>query len=140
MKNNKKTLKAVVLSLVLVAGLLLPAGASAQDESQKDRLFGLFGLFNSEEEEVGMLDLDESLPEEDGYVQYPEIGGGLFGLGTGFGSNGGLFGKGGAADATINVGITNDNFEDDAPLGSGIAILLGAALGYMALKKKEDKQ
>jgi len=51
-----------------------------------------------------------------------------------------LLQRGGAADATINVGITNDNFEDDAPLGSGIAILLGAALGYMALKKKEDKQ
>ena len=35
-------------------------------------------------------------------------------------------------------GITNDDFE--TPLGSGLVILLGAGLGYMALKRKEDKQ
>ena len=35
-------------------------------------------------------------------------------------------------------GITNDDF--GAPLGSGIAILLGTGLGYVALKKKEDRQ
>lgn len=31
-------------------------------------------------------------------------------------------------------------FQEPAPLGSGIAILIGAGLGYIALKKKEDKQ
>lgn len=37
-------------------------------------------------------------------------------------------------------GITNDSF-GETPLGSGIAILLGAGLGYVALKKrKEDEQ
>ena len=35
-------------------------------------------------------------------------------------------------------GITNDGFGSNAPLGSGIAILIGAGLGYVALKKKED--
>ena len=35
-------------------------------------------------------------------------------------------------------GITNESF--GAPLGSGIAILIGAGLGYVALKKKEDEQ
>lgn len=65
----------------------------------------------------------------------------------------GLFGRGmtsdnaeysntrGALDVTINSGaggIQNDDF--GAPLGSGIAILLGAGLGYVALKKKEDEQ
>jgi opacity protein-like surface antigen len=38
----------------------------------------------------------------------------------------------------ISGGIANDDF--GAPLGSGIAILLGAGLGYVALKKKEDEQ
>ena len=38
----------------------------------------------------------------------------------------------------IGGDITNDDF--DAPLGSGIAILIGAGLGYVALKKKEDEQ
>ena len=35
-------------------------------------------------------------------------------------------------------GIQNDDF--GAPLGSGLAILLAAGAGYVALKKKEDKQ
>ena len=43
-----------------------------------------------------------------------------------------------AVDATITGGIQNDNFQ--SPLGSGLVILLGAGLGYVALKKKEDKQ
>ena len=68
---------------------------------------------------------------------------------------GGLFGRGAAAsDYSISSseeslmrldptpitgsGIQNDDF--GAPLGSGIAILIGAGLGYVALKKKEDKQ
>ena len=63
--------------------------------------------------------------------------GGLFGLGDLFKSDG-MF-----RDAGVNIeegeeGITNDDFE--GPLGSGIAILIGAGLGYVALKKKEDKQ
>ena len=36
--------------------------------------------------------------------------------------------------------ISNDDFGSNAPLGSGIAILIGAGLGYVALKKKEDEQ
>jgi len=72
-------------------------------------------------------------------------GGGLFGLGatssdyTANSSEESLLQKGGAGDSTITGGIQNDNFED-VPLGGGIAILLGAGLGYVALKKKEDKQ
>ncbi|MBO7082395.1 MAG: hypothetical protein J6W30_00935 [Bacteroidales bacterium] len=38
----------------------------------------------------------------------------------------------------LNVGT--QPFQDPAPLGSGIAILIGAGLGYVALKKKEDEQ
>lgn len=67
----------------------------------------------------------------------------------------GLFGKGGSAadkevsslmrgDQSINsgdaTGITNYGIgeTETAPLGSGIAIMLAAGLGYAALKKKED--
>ena len=35
--------------------------------------------------------------------------------------------------------IANDDFST-APIGSGIAILNGAGLGYEAIKKKEDEQ
>ena len=41
-------------------------------------------------------------------------------------------------DIETGGGITKDGF--GAPLGSGIAILIGAGLGYVALKKKEDQQ
>lgn len=69
--------------------------------------------------------------------------------------NGGLFSRGATADnetsntrglMNINLntedGITNGSFGEDepAPLGSGLAILIGAGLGYVALKKKEDEQ
>ena len=67
---------------------------------------------------------------------------GLFGLGKSSadydysGNRDGLLGSG---ESSITSGFTNDDFEP-APIGSGIAILIGAGLGYMALKKKEDQQ
>ena len=64
--------------------------------------------------------------------------------------DGGLFCRGASADnETVNnrglmninfnteVGITNGGI-GEVPLGSGLVILLGAGLGYVALKKKED--
>ena len=74
-------------------------------------------------------------------------GGGLFGRGaTSFdyavsSSEESLMQRSGAGDATITgSGIQNGNFVEVTPLGSGIAIMLVAGLGYVALKKKEDKQ
>ena len=68
--------------------------------------------------------------------------------------DGGLFSRGATADnetsntrglMNINLntedGITNGNFgEQPAPLGSGLVLLIGAGLGYVALKKKEDEK
>lgn len=65
---------------------------------------------------------------------------GLFGMGASPADNqygnseGSMLRQGDPTD--ISGGITNDGF--GAPLGSGIAILIGAGLGYVALKKKED--
>ena len=72
---------------------------------------------------------------------------------------GGLFGRGMTSDNaeyssrdrglfSINLNIsdplTNGDFGDEdpnpLPLGSGLAILIGAGIGYVAFKKKEDKQ
>ena len=76
-------------------------------------------------------------------------GGGIFGRETASG-NAPYSGRGMMKDANgiyINIasddtGITNQGIgEPDAPLGSGLFILLGAGLGYAALlKRKEDKQ
>ncbi|MBO6025524.1 MAG: hypothetical protein J6P83_11840 [Bacteroidales bacterium] len=51
-------------------------------------------------------------------------------------SQGGLMKNGTRGDFTGD--ITNQGIGQTAPLGSGLLILLGAGLGYVALKKKED--
>ena len=105
MKNNKRKLKAIGLSMVLAAGMMLPASVSAQEE-------------------------------------VAETGGGLLGYGKLFGSDGSLFNSRSGIPIPIDdedEGLTNDPF-GNSPLGSGIAILIGAGLGYVALKKKEDEQ
>ena len=105
MKSNKRSLKALALSLGLAA-LMAPATMDAQN------------------------------------------GGGIFGRETASG-NAPYSGRGMMKDANginINIasddtGITNQGIgEPDASLGSGLFILLGAGLGYVALKKKEDEQ
>ena len=101
MKNNKRKLKAIVLSMVLAAGMLLPASSFAQ-EGAKGGMFGRGDLFES---------------------------GGLFR---------GLMDAQGEGDPEFD--ITNQGIGEQAPLGSGIVILIGAGLGYVALKKKEDEQ
>ena len=66
-------------------------------------------------------------------------GGGLFGMGE-TADNSANSGSRGMMDINDNTsgGMTNQTFE--TPLGGGIAILLAASLGYVALKKKEDEQ
>ena len=54
--------------------------------------------------------------------------------------NHGLFNRQGNRSVGIGINATIQGFEEPAPLGSGIAILIGAGLGYVALKKKEDEQ
>ena len=59
--------------------------------------------------------------------------------------NTGLMNPMGNRSSQIDIpsnGITNQGIgqSDDAPLGSGLVILLGAGIGYVALKKKEDEQ
>ena len=63
--------------------------------------------------------------------------GGLFGFNDLFGAEG-LFQTKGEEEA-LDLNVEIQSFEE-APLGSGIAILIGAGLGYVALKKKEDEQ
>ena len=63
--------------------------------------------------------------------------GGLFGLNDLFAGEG-LFQTKGEEEA-LDLNVEIQSFEE-APLGSGIVILIGAGLGYVALKKKEDEQ
>jgi hypothetical protein len=64
--------------------------------------------------------------------------GGLFGLNDLFAGEG-LFQTKDEEEA-LDFNVETQSFQDPAPLGSGIVILIGAGLGYVALKKKEDEQ
>ena len=99
MKTKKMNLKAIVLSIGLVA-MMLPASAMAQKTTERPG--GLFGLNDQS---------GTSLMHRDTFE---------------------------AEGLDLNVEI--QAFQDPAPLGSGIVILIGAGLGYLALKKKEDEQ
>ena len=103
--TKKNSLKAIVLSLGLAAGMMLPASASAQ---------GVFGDM-----------LDNYYAEKE--AQSSQGGGALLRGVT-------------REEPNFSGSFTNGNFgePDPAPLGSGIAILMGLGLGYVALKKKED--
>ena len=103
--TKKNSLKAIVLSLGLAAGMMLPASASAQ---------GVFGDM-----------LDNYYAEKE--AQSSQGGGALL---RGSGDRSG----------EIGINATNQGIGEPAPLGSGLVILLGAGLGYVALKKKEDEQ
>ena len=121
MKNYSKR-KAIVLSIVLVAGMLLPVGALAQGYARRGGLFGYYyyGWFNSELKEV----------EE----------GGLFRAGANeddFNCN--LFNQNFSpifGDDIAGYNLYNQSFEE-VPMGSGLLILTAAGAGY-ALKKRKS--
>ena len=45
----------------------------------------------------------------------------------------------GNRDFTVTWAATSQNFGQEAPLGTGLLIMLGAGAGYALLKKKEEK-
>jgi hypothetical protein len=60
---------------------------------------------------------------------------------------GGLFGRGNITEYTerglmnrdnVSGGLNNQAFGQDVPLGNGLLILFGVAVGYAIIKKKED--
>ena len=55
------------------------------------------------------------------------------------GSNAGALLRGNyTISGNTEEGISNYGIGQTVPMGSGLAILIGASLGYVALKKKED--
>ena len=85
MKKTTK-LKAIVLSVMMMAGMLVPTSAFAQS--------------------------DDFIRTEDNFN--------------------------GNRDFAVTWTITSQNFGQEAPLGTGLLIMLSAGAGYAFLKKKED--
>ena len=134
MKTKKKNLKVAALSMAMTVLMLLPLTTNAQhDENQ----FGLreWGSTNAQydENKFGLREWGST------NAQYDENKFGLqeWGQTSLLGREEGGNRSGGEVwDLLVEI----QPFQDPAPLGSGIAILIGAGLGYVALKKKEDEQ
>ena len=160
--NKPKSLKAIVLSMALTAGMLSSANATAQEAARRGGLFGRGSFFD---ESVGLFADNDDQGEENRTVFGFDISTGLFG------GNGGLFGKGaeteagasngsfmrasGANSFDITTGLFGGNGgqaggnygisigtigqEPPAPLGSGLFIMAAAGAAY-AFSKKRKKQ
>ena len=122
---NYRKLKVIALSIVLVAGMLLPVGASAQDDVVRHGgLFGYYyyGWFNSELKEVEEGGLFRAGANED------DLNCNLFNQ-----NFSPIFG-----DDIAGYNLYNQSFEE-VPLGSGLLILTAAGAGYALKKRKSNK-
>ena len=116
--NKPKSLKAIVLSMALTAGMLSSANATAQEA---DRPGGLFGGGSFFDEFVGLFANNDDRGEVNG---------------TGFDISTELFGgENGGGEGGFNIGTE----QFGTPLGSGLFIMAAAGAAY-AFSKKRKKQ
>ena len=121
--RKTKTLKAIVFSLGLAAGMMLPASASAQGVFG-DMLDNYYAEKEAQSSQGGGALLRGSVTRS---VEGYSISTGQFG-GDG-GSTGGNYG--------INIGTMGQ--DEETPLGSGLFIMAAAGAAY-AFSRKRKKQ
>ena len=120
--NKPKSLKAIVLSMALTAGMLSSANATAQEA---DRPGGLFGGGSFFDEFVGLFANNDDRGEVNG---------------TGFDISTELFGgENGGGEGGFNIGTEQFGGDEETPLGSGLFIMAAAGAAY-AFSKKRKKQ
>ena len=126
--NKPKSLKAIVLSMALTAGMLSSANATAQEAARPRGLFGGVSFFD---ESVGLFANNDDLVEANG---------------TGFTISTGLFGgNGGQAGGNygINIGTMGQAPPpppEASPLGSGLFIMAAAGAAYAFSKKRKNQE
>lgn len=133
---RKSNARAILLSLMMATGVLLPTSASAQFD-------WLHGLFGKGEDTNGIQPEEESelydvmIPNLEEFTESENYEGGLFSKGAN--SNGtGLFNQGfGETPTGISIGQFQENGE--APLGDGLLFMLLGGVGYAVLKKKKGE-
>ena len=131
-------MKKLVIAIAIVLGMGMTTFAQTDYEGSK----GLFGLnlsfFDRDEDFALFSDISEYDREmEDYYYVEPSYNGenGLFGLGNGFFNN--RLGEGG----TIGLSLPGTHGADDdqeGPLGSGIAVLMGLGASYLVAKRRKE--
>ena len=132
-------MKKTIIAIAILLGMGMTTFAQTDYDNASGGSKGLFGFG------LGFFDRDEDLalfPEmseydremEDYYYVEPSYSGenGLFGLGKGFFNN---------RDGEIGLTLPNSHGEDDdqdGPLGSGIAVLMGLGAAYLVAKKRKN--
>ena len=119
---NRKKLKSIVFSMVLVAAMLTATSVQAQLIGQRGRYPD--GLFPWSIHENGLM-------QRGGYLD----GGSIFGH-EAFGAAGSEVGN----EAFGAAGSEIDNEPFGAPIGGGLGILLAAGAGYALIQSKKNKQ
>lgn len=132
-KMRESKLKAILLASLMVLGTLQPKTFLAQSNGAK----GLFGKGDVE----GLILFEENnsgntmVSGNDGLIDYYDYDGGLFNRGNI--SSGGLANEG---FGEIPTGITNEPFQQDAPLGNELLIMLLGGFGYAILKRRNIQE
>ena len=129
-------MKKLALTIAILLGMGMTTFAQTDYDNEGSRgLFG-FGLsfFDNDEDFALFPEISEYDREMEDYYVEPSYGGenGLFGLGKGFFNN---------RDGEIGLTLPNSHGEDDdqdGPLGSGIAVLMGLGAAYLVAKKRKN--
>lgn len=129
MKNDTKIFKAIVLTVALATGMLLPVDVWAQ-------LYARNG---------GMLGRGSSTVEGGGYGLFTEQFGssqGGYHIGTQlFGSSDGGYDIGtqqfGTTEGGYHIGTQQFGHDEELPLGSGLLVLVAAGAGYALLSSSD---
>ena len=131
-------MKKLALTIAILLGMGMTTFAQTDYDNEGSRgLFG-FGLsfFDNDEDFALFPEISEYDREMEDYYVEPSYGGenGLFGLGKGFFNN--RAGEG-TLDLTLPGSHGMDN-DQDTPLGSGIAVLMGLGAAYLVAKRRKE--
>jgi len=124
MKNTKRKLKTMALMVAMAVGVLLPTALSAQDGFQNQGFGSSSGGF-----------MNQGFGSASGSGSFSNQGFGAT-------SNGGFTNQSFGHMSESEGNFTNQTFggQREAPLGSGILIMVAAGAGYAALKRKRVKR
>jgi len=122
MKNTKRKLKTIALMAAMAAGMLLPMKVSAQDGFQNQSFGSSSGGF-----------INQGFGSASGSGSFSNQGFGAT-------SNGGFTNQSFGHMSESEGNFTNQTFggQREAPLGSGILIMLAAGMGYIAIKRRKS--
>ena len=138
-------MKKLALTIAIVLGLGISTFAqggfyySQEENTEVSGLFGLGTSFFNRDNDLTFLpnynsfdeDTEDGYSNEPNYYYYYDGGSGLFGLGIGLFNNR----NGGIVPSLPDF---DSDEETDAPLGSGIAVLMGLGAAYLVAKKRKE--